>query len=519
MSGLLDYLKQPEGQGLLAAAFGGLAGARRGQPINSLGRAGLAGLAGYSGAQDRALQAEESAFNKTYKTMQLTKMQQEMAAAQERSNFLKNLSGAPTAALTAGAQEGDLGPTKTNAARMDGLVPPALQRIPQSALQAEIALNGGKNIPEWMFKTGMPDMQVSNGYAYDKNNVQPGFMPQFSVSNDGKATKTEIGPDGQPVVSAPAGALATYGAYRNLDASTTAAYDTMPITLPDGTTVLTTRKDVVEGGRRPPANPATPRPSGNFTGTGYAGGSATTAANEQRLIMTRERQNAVAAGNTELVAALDREIARLPVASQSAAPSQGGGSPVPGIQVQSDGQKQTEQERIKSDAAAAAAVQKDRVTARKFVNQAKRAEALLLQNPTGSALGSMQDKVMGALGMTSESANTAQSLKAVSGWLVSNTPRMEGPQSNFDVENYKVMAADVGNDQLPVERRLAALREIMSMFEGVSNPTANADKPVENKPSQAFDAKPPAQQYKGKTMRGPDGKRYQSDGMIWKEVR
>ena len=30
MAGLLDYLETPQGQGLLSAAFGGIAGARRG---------------------------------------------------------------------------------------------------------------------------------------------------------------------------------------------------------------------------------------------------------------------------------------------------------------------------------------------------------------------------------------------------------------------------------------------------------------------------------------------------------
>ena len=50
MNGLLDFVKTPEGQGLLATVAGGLAGARRGEPINSLGRAGLAGVAGYANA-------------------------------------------------------------------------------------------------------------------------------------------------------------------------------------------------------------------------------------------------------------------------------------------------------------------------------------------------------------------------------------------------------------------------------------------------------------------------------------
>lgn len=78
MNGLLDFVKTPEGQGLLSAAFGGLAGARRGQPINSLGRAGLAGLAGYSGAQDRIDREQENAVQKQMREMQMTQMRTQM---------------------------------------------------------------------------------------------------------------------------------------------------------------------------------------------------------------------------------------------------------------------------------------------------------------------------------------------------------------------------------------------------------------------------------------------------------
>jgi hypothetical protein len=49
-NGLLDLMKSPAAMGLLAAGFGGLAGANRNTPINNLGRAGLAGIAGYSAA-------------------------------------------------------------------------------------------------------------------------------------------------------------------------------------------------------------------------------------------------------------------------------------------------------------------------------------------------------------------------------------------------------------------------------------------------------------------------------------
>ena len=56
-NGLLDLMKSPAAMGLLAAGFGGLAGANRNTPYNNLGRAGLAGLAGYSAAD--ALQQKQ----------------------------------------------------------------------------------------------------------------------------------------------------------------------------------------------------------------------------------------------------------------------------------------------------------------------------------------------------------------------------------------------------------------------------------------------------------------------------
>jgi len=68
--GLLDFIKTPEGQGLLATVFGGLAGAPRGQPLNSLGRAGMAGVLGYGNALDRNAQASKDA-----QALELQKMQ------------------------------------------------------------------------------------------------------------------------------------------------------------------------------------------------------------------------------------------------------------------------------------------------------------------------------------------------------------------------------------------------------------------------------------------------------------
>lgn len=37
---------------------------------------------------------------------------------------------------------------------------------------------------------------------------------------------------------------------------------------------------------------------------------------------------------------------------------------------------------------------------------------------------------------------------------------MEGPQSDFDVQNYKSMAGDVGNPNIPIQTRLKILDQI-----------------------------------------------------------
>jgi hypothetical protein len=89
MAGLLDgfgdFIKTPEGQGLLAATFGGLAGAQKGAPLNSLGRAGLAGLSGYGGALDREQQTAQAAQLSKYRDMQQSQMQMQMDEAKRKA--------------------------------------------------------------------------------------------------------------------------------------------------------------------------------------------------------------------------------------------------------------------------------------------------------------------------------------------------------------------------------------------------------------------------------------------------
>lgn len=82
---------------------------------------------------------------------------------------------------------------------------------------------------------------------------------------------------------------------------------------------------------------------------------------------------------------------------------------------------------------------------------------------TGSAFGALRDATGRLIGWSNDAAQNTARLKALSGWMVSNIPRMEGPQSNIDVENYRTMAGRI-DDPIPAEERLAALDAIQQMM-------------------------------------------------------
>lgn len=91
----------------------------------------------------------------------------------------------------------------------------------------------------------------------------------------------------------------------------------------------------------------------------------------------------------------------------------------------------------------------------------------ILQNgkATGSLLGTGLAAVKSGVGYSDESTQANKKLKLISGWMVSNVPRMEGPQSNYDVENYRQMAAAVGDTTVPINDRLAALKQLRTLQE------------------------------------------------------
>jgi hypothetical protein len=96
--------------------------------------------------------------------------------------------------------------------------------------------------------------------------------------------------------------------------------------------------------------------------------------------------------------------------------------------------------------------------------------------PTASGAGSLVDYLGNIVGQAPRGQNEAKRLEVVAAILTSKVPRMEGPQSDRDVELYKQAAGNAGNSGLPISTRLAALdtmQKLYGKYERFNAPAAN----------------------------------------------
>ena len=96
--------------------------------------------------------------------------------------------------------------------------------------------------------------------------------------------------------------------------------------------------------------------------------------------------------------------------------------------------------------------------------------------PTASGAGSLVDYLGNIGGVAPRGQNEAKRLEVIAAILTSKVPRMEGPQSDRDVELYKKAAGDAGNSGLPISTRLAALdtmQKLYGKYERLNAPAAN----------------------------------------------
>lgn len=89
----------------------------------------------------------------------------------------------------------------------------------------------------------------------------------------------------------------------------------------------------------------------------------------------------------------------------------------------------------------------------------------LLPRATGSAAGAGVDALAASVGQSTAGAQATAQLQTIAGQLTSKMPRMQGPQSDKDVQLYQQMAGDLANPNKPVATRMAALRTIRVLNE------------------------------------------------------
>jgi len=321
--------------------------------------------------------------------------------------------------------------------------------IPPEALQYDLVFNGGKGIAEMVSKRGTPDMQVSNGYAYDKNRLGAGYLPQLNVSQDGKTSMVRIGPDGLPIVSAPQGAMETFGGYQRAQAGY------KPIKVYNPAT-----------GREEYSNEAAvSQPSGEAgMRTAVQGGMGADPMAIQREIKATQNDLMKPLDATSR-AALQSHLADLQAQAQRTPVPSGNVAAGPSA-AEAAVQKANEAKAV--DTAKADVVRDTSKTADskrygQLTAGVSRAIELLKAGPTASGAGSLYDAAQGFFGESNKGADIASQLDTLSGWLTANVPRMEGPQSDKDVANYRIQAAAVGDRTKPVSQRLKAAEELQSL--------------------------------------------------------
>lgn len=476
MAGLLDAFNDPEFQrGLLMMAAS--------RPMSEQARAGL--LSYVDNQEEAKLKRQYMGLQMEGQKAQTDANRSKLALAQEQAEFDRKLFGGlmgsgagagqpQVASASPGAPTQGAAPSsQSGAGFIAGLSPDQL---------AALKIRGHDLTGIW--EQTRPDMQVTNGYAYDKRNLGAGFMPGLQTTADGKSTMTRIGQDGMPVVSAPAGALKTYQDYKESDANIAARNKLMKRYNPEtGQEEWVTEAQALgaAGGRPAP----TPRPllpgAGSYgTEAGLRGnmqggmGANPQDIDRELVAIQRDLQNpTLDAQSRQLLA----QQAQTLMAQRGRLPSGGGGQTAGPMAAGPSASQAAEQKanEVRLIDEAKAGVVKDtkrgEATQRsgQLTSVMDEAISILKQGPTASLAGAGVDKVTNALGVNTKGAELAQRLEALAGWAVSNVPRMEGPQSDRDVINYANMAGRVGDRTVPIQQRIAAAEQVKALQEKYSH--------------------------------------------------
>jgi hypothetical protein len=89
----------------------------------------------------------------------------------------------------------------------------------------------------------------------------------------------------------------------------------------------------------------------------------------------------------------------------------------------------------------------------------------LIDAATGSLAGASRDKLAAVFGAAPQGAQAIAQLKVLQAGLMTNMPRMEGPQSDRDVQLYREAAGQIGDPMVPKEIKKAAVEAIRTIQE------------------------------------------------------
>lgn len=155
--GLLDYMQSPEGIGLLSGLASYAANARRGTPVNNVGRGLVGGLAGYSLANEQVRKAEEDAFQKQYRQMQMEQMQNTLTKHKQEQEFRSRLPDMLKPKLTGSTEQGQMLAEQNADFGAEGVQP--LVEAAQYATDAPLNMSYGVDkqaLQEYMMQPGSP---------------------------------------------------------------------------------------------------------------------------------------------------------------------------------------------------------------------------------------------------------------------------------------------------------------------------------------------------------------------------
>lgn len=480
--GIFDFLQSEAAQpGLMALALGG---------------GGLGQLAGGLVQQQAAL--EDRKYKRRAQDMQNQLIQAQMANYQSeirnrdlaavrdarRQAYLEGgdpsgpAPGAPPGVIAAGAagQPGTPGTAAGGAApRRGGLLDYAQELgIDPRQIRLNMALNDGKDIPGMFNDRTKPNWQNINGNLVNVNapGFQGGLQGGMSASADGKVTMWQPDGRGGLVAGAVPGATDAFAAFENLKNRSAASYNPgRPVLGADGRTYGQSQLDEIGGGatRAPSMAPGGRAGPTNPAERGMAADVAGVRIDPQREIAQVQLELKTMT-NPQDRAAATAYLQRLQAQAGAQAPT---AAPGPAGALDFSPQEKAEQKAAETRANNTAAADVVRDTSRQtdakrssqFLPTIDRAITLLKDKdgPTSSLIGVGVDAALGAFGKSTKGAELGEQLSALSGWLTSNVPRMEGPQSDRDAQNYAIMAGRVGDNSKPINTRLAAANEIRNL--------------------------------------------------------